>query len=224
MNESDSGMFGGAVAALSTPVVALPAGGLALFGILVKSPMLVLAAFAWLAPTALVAICHPPFWQWVNTRRRCRLPDLPSTLDLSDDTAALGLQRLRRTRRLRQCICAELRHLAALIGDPRLREALADLERGCVALILALDRIGRAQQERSDARGGLLWDPLETSKADLARRLAELLTLLEQVGPWLLRLDAEDQATRAEQLRPSMETLAAVLESQQSIAPAPERV
>jgi hypothetical protein len=215
MSERSNVMMSGLWAALGAPAVAMPAGILALVALILKAPVLVAAAFAWLAGAAVVCLCRPSLWRRVTRDRLCRRPDLPAEFGLRDVAAALGLRRLRRARRERDWITRELPQRAALIGDDRMRACLAELERGCVDLISTVERLGQYLDEREHQRTGCVeLEALRASKAELAGQLTEILDLLERVGHWLLQLEAKHQVQQTARLQDSLETLAAALDSQ----------
>lgn len=215
MSERRDVMMRGLWAALGAPAVAMPAGILALVALILKAPLLVAAAFAWLAGTAVVCLCRPELWRGVTRDHLCRRPDLPAEFGMSDVAAAHGVRRLKRARRERDWIIRELPQLAALLGDDRMRACLAELERGCVDLILSVERLGQYLDERQHQRTGCVeLEALRASKAELAGQLTEILDLLERVGHWLLQLEARHQAQQTARLQGSLETLAAALDSQ----------
>jgi hypothetical protein len=215
MSERSKVMMSGLWAALGLPAVTLPAGTLALIALILKAPLLVAAAFAWLAGTAVVCLCRPEFWRRVSRDRLCRRPDLPAEFGLCDAAAGNGLRRLKRARRERDWITRELPQVAGLVSDDRMRACLAELERGCVDLILTVERLGQYLDEHEHQRTGCVeLEALRASKAELAGQLTEMLDLLERVGHWLLRLEAKHQALQTARLQDSLETLAAALDSQ----------
>jgi hypothetical protein len=212
MSVSTKHLISGFCAALVSPVAALPAGALVLLALAWRSAAPAVVALAWLTPTVALLFRRQTFWRGVTVTRRCRPPRLPSALALSDGDAGWCAQRLRKARAERTVIAADLPALSQLTRDRRLRACVADVERGCVDLIFAIDRIGRWLAGRDpEAPRCPAQDALERSKDELCQRLCRLTGVLESIGPWLLELDAGNRARQTAELEGSLDGLSAFL-------------